>query len=96
VTGLDEEVAMPMTIFKNERNRLTFRFGRQTALPSTSVEQLQAEIERLQTQLEFNAAEHERETAILLRALKQAKSEMARRDMIDAFAGAPSPSEMKH
>jgi hypothetical protein len=89
---------MRMSIFKNERNRLAFRFGRRTALRSTSdvVDQLQAQIEKLQEQLKFNAAEHEREIAVLLRDLMQAKYELARRDMIDAFAAAPSPSEMKH
>jgi len=30
-------VAMPLTIFKNERNRLAFRFGRQTALRSMAL-----------------------------------------------------------
>jgi uncharacterized protein YqfA (UPF0365 family) len=86
----------PMTIFKNERNRLAFLFGRQTDLRSTSdvVEQLQAQIAQLQEQIRFNAAEHEREIAVLLRDLMQAKYELARRDMIDAFAGAPSPSAM--
>jgi len=87
---------MPMTIFKNERNRLAFRFGRQTAFPSTSVEQLQAQIERLQKQLEFNAAEHEREIAVLLRDLMRAKYELARRDLVDALAGEPSQSAMVH
>jgi hypothetical protein len=88
----------PMTIFKNERNRLAFLFGRQTALRSTSdtVDQLQAQIERLQEQLKFNAAEHEREIAVLLRDLMQAKFELAHRDLVDAFANAPSPSAMKH
>jgi hypothetical protein len=46
--------------------------------------------------LRFNAAEHEREIAVLIRDLMKAKYELARRDMIDAFAAAPSPSEMKH
>jgi len=87
---------MPMTIFKNERNRLAFRFGRQTAFPSTSVEQLQAQIERLQKQLEFNAAEHEREIAVLIRDLMQARYELAQRDLVDAFAAEPSPSATVH
>ena len=89
---------MPIFLKREHNNRLAFLFGRQTALRSTSdaVEQLQAQIGRLQEQLKFNAAEHEREIAVLLRDLMQAKFELARRDMIDAFAGAPSPSEMKH
>jgi hypothetical protein len=81
---------------KSMHDRLVFRFGRQTGIRSTSdvVDQLQAEIERLREQIKFNAAEHEREIAILLRELMQARYELARRDMIDASAGAPSPSAM--
>jgi ferritin len=88
---------MPI-ILKSVHDRLAFRFGRQSGIRPTSdtVEQLQAQIDRLQEQIKFNAAEHEREIAILLRDLMQARCELARRDMIDAFAGAPSPSEMKH
>jgi hypothetical protein len=79
-------------------DRLAFRFGRQTALRSTSetVEQLQAEIERLREQLKFNAAEYEKQIAVLIRDLMQAKYELAWRDMIDAFASASSPSAMVH
>jgi hypothetical protein len=67
----------------DDDNRLAFQFGRQTALRSTNevVDQLQAQIERLQEQLKFNAAEHEREIAVLLRDLTQAKYELARRDI---------------
>jgi len=88
---------MPI-ILKCVHDRLAFRFGRQSGIRPTSdtVEQLQAQIDRLQEQLRFNAAEHEREIAVLIRDLMKAKYELARRDMIDAFAAAPSPSEMKH
>ena len=84
---------MPM-ILKNERVRAAFRFGRQTALRSTNdaVEQLQAQIQQLQ----FNAAEYERQITILSRELAQARLELAQRDLVDAFASAPSPSSMKH
>jgi hypothetical protein len=44
-------------ILKNMHDRLAFRFGRQSGVHSTSdtVEQLQAQIDRLQEQLKFNA-----------------------------------------
>jgi hypothetical protein len=79
-------------------DRLAFRFGRRTGIRSTSdvVDQLQAEIERLREQIKFNAAEHEREIAVLIRDLMQAKYELARRDLVDTFASAPSPSAMVH
>jgi ferritin len=85
-------------ILKSMHDRLAFRFGRQSGLRSTSntVDQLQAQIERLKEQIKFNAAEHERQIAGLLRDLMQARYEPARRDMIDAFESAPSPSAMVH
>ena len=84
---------MPM-ILKNDNDRLAFRFGRQTALPSTSdvVDQLQAQIE----QLKFNAAEYVRQLTAISRQLAEARLELARRDLIDAFVNAASPSAMKH
>jgi hypothetical protein len=42
----------------------------------------------------FNMAEKERELALVLRELAEARLELARRDRIEAFARAPSPSEM--
>jgi hypothetical protein len=85
---------MPLTIFKNERNRLAFRFGRQTALRSANdvVDQLQKQIE----QLKFNAAEYERQLTAISRQLAEARLELARRDLVDAFASAHSPSAMVH
>jgi len=41
-------------------------------------------------------AEKERELALALRKLPEARLELARRDRIEAFARAPSPSEMMH
>jgi len=89
---------MPMTILKNERNRLAFRFGRATALRSTNdvIDQLQAQLEAERKQHKFNITELEKEIAILLRDLMQARYELARRDVVDAFANAPSPSGMVH
>jgi len=86
------------TILKNERsNRLAFLFGRQTALRSTSdiIDQLQAELEAERKQHKL-VTELEKQIATLLRDLMQARYELARRNMIDAFANAPSPSAMMH
>jgi len=85
-------------ILKTMHDRLAFRFGRQTALRSTcdTVEQLQAQIESLKEQLKFNAAEYERQIAVLMRDVMEARYELARRDLVDAFASAASPSPMKH
>jgi hypothetical protein len=88
---------MPM-ILRTMHDRLEFRFGHQTGLRSTcdTVEQLQMQIEQLKAQLKFNSAEYEKQIAVLIRDVMEARYELARRDMIDAFAGAPSPSAMKH
>jgi len=85
-------------ILRNVRARLAFGFGRQTALRSTcdTVEQLQAQIEQLKAQLKFNAAEYEKQITVLLRDLMQARLELARRDLVDAFAAEPSPSATVH
>jgi hypothetical protein len=98
LTSQPVEVTMAMTILKNERTRLAFRFGRASALRSTSdvVEQLQAQLEAERKQHAFNIAELERQIATLLKHLMQARLELARRDMIDALAGASSPSATMH
>jgi predicted phage tail protein len=85
-------------ILKTVHDRLAFRFGRQTGLRSTSdtVDQLQAQIESLKEQIKFNAAEYERHIAALMRDLMAAHYELARRDLVDAFADASSPSTMVH
>ena len=85
-------------ILKTMHDRLAFRFGRQSSLRSTSdmVDQLQTENERLREQMRFNAAEYERQIAVLLRDLMKAEYELAQRKMVDAFANAPSPSAMVH
>ena len=44
----------------------------------------------------FDMAEKERELAILLRELAEARLELARRDTAKAFARAPSPSPSLH
>jgi predicted phage tail protein len=88
---------MPM-ILNGRLNRLAFRFGRVSALRQTgeTVDQLQAQIERLKEQMRFNAAEYEKQIAVLIRDLMAAHYELARRDLVDAYASAPSPSAMVH
>jgi hypothetical protein len=99
------EVIMPMSFLRNDRNRLAFCFGRQTASRSTNecVTQLQDQIATLQNQLATERAQHkfvmarmEEEAALLARRLAAAKRQLARRDMYDALAAAPSPSAMTH
>jgi ribosomal protein L9 len=87
-----------MSLTPNAQRRRAFLFGRQAALRSTSdvIDQLQAELEAERKQHAFNVAELEKQIATLLRDLMQARYEIARRNMIDAFANAPSPSAMKH
>jgi TolA-binding protein len=81
---------MPMTL-KNERNRLlAFRFGRATALQSTSdlVDQLQGQIEQLQARLkqpEFNFRASQEENA-------QIRQKMAERTVVGAAAAAARAS----
>jgi hypothetical protein len=55
-------------------------------------EQLRSE----RAQHRFNLAEKDRELAVALRELAEARYELARRDRIEAFARAPSPSAMLH
>ena len=89
---------MPMTILKNGRTRLAFQFGRASALRSTSdvVDQLQAQLDAERKQHAFDVAESEKQIAILLRDLMQAKYELAQRNMVEAFANALSPSARVH
>ena len=77
------------TILNGRLNRLAFRIGRQSALRSTSdtVEQLQAQNEQVREQMRFNAAEYDKQIAVLMRDLAMAKYKLAQRDMI---ADAPS------
>jgi hypothetical protein len=88
---------MPM-ILKNERNRLAFRFGRATALRSTSdvVEQLQAQLEAERAQHAAHVAELNRVLAVLSKQLLEARVELAKQRVADAFASTPSPSAMVH
>jgi hypothetical protein len=56
-------------------------------------------LERLRNeraQHRFNPAEKERELAIVLRELAEARLELARRDTAEGFANAPSPSTSLH
>jgi hypothetical protein len=83
-----------MSITPNARRRLTFQFGRQSALRATSdaVDQLQACLEAERAR----GDELERGLALLQRELLGARLEIARRNIVDAFAAAPSPSAMVH
>jgi septal ring factor EnvC (AmiA/AmiB activator) len=85
---------MPIFLKREHNNRLAFLFGRQTTLRPTSdtVDQLQKQIE----QLKFNATQYEGQIAMLSRQLAEARLELARRDLVDAFANAHSPSAMVH
>ena len=89
---------MAMTILKNGRTRLAFQFGRASALRSASdvIDQLQAQLDAERKQHAFDVAESEKQIAILIRDLMQAKYELAQRNLVDAFANAPSPSAMMH
>jgi len=93
------------TILKHERgNRLAFQFGRQrrraflvgrqNGLRSTSdmVDQLQAALAAERAQV----AELERGLAVLSKELLEARLELAKRRVADAFIAAPSPSTMMH
>jgi hypothetical protein len=87
-----------MSLTPNARRRQAFFFGRQRALRATSdvVSQLQEQLEAERAQHAFDVAEMDKQIAGLLRDLMQARYELARRNMVDAFANAPSPSAMKH
>ena len=83
-----------MSLTPNARRRRAFLLGRQNGLRSTSdvVDQLQAELEAERAQV----AELERGLAVLQRELLEARLEIAKRNIVDAFAAAPSPSAMMH
>ena len=86
------------TILKIGRARLAFQFGRVSALRSANdvIDQLQAQLDAERKQHAFGVAESEKQIAILIRDLMQAKYELAQRNLVDAFANAPSPSAMMH
>jgi hypothetical protein len=87
-----------MSLTPNARRRQAFLWGRQAALRSTNdvVDQLQAELHAEREQHAFDVAELEKQIAMLLRDFMQARYELARRNMVEAFANAPSPSAMTH
>ena len=87
-----------MSLTPNARRRQAFLWGRQAALRSTNdvVDQLQAQLHAEREQHAFDVAELEKQVAMLLRDLMQARYELARQNMIAAFANSPSPSAMKH
>ena len=55
------------------------------------VDQLQEQLRRERAQHRYNLAEKERELALVLRELAEARLELARRDRIEAFARAAEP-----
>jgi hypothetical protein len=81
------------TIFKNERIRLAFWAGRANA---PTVDHLREQLEAERAQRKFDCAKCERQIAILVRDLARAKYELAKRDLLDALAATPSPSEKIH
>jgi hypothetical protein len=87
-----------MSLTPNARRRQAFLFGRQVALRGTSdaLDQLEAQLHAEREQHAFDVAEMQKSIDMLLRDLAQARYELARRNMIDAFANAPSPSAMTH
>jgi len=92
------EFTMAMTILKNERMRLAFRFGRASALRSANYvsDQLQAQLEAERKQHAFDVAESEKQIAILIRDLMQAKYELAQRNVVETFSKMESPSTRLH
>jgi hypothetical protein len=87
-----------MSLTPSARRRQAFLFGRQVALRSTSdaIDQLQAELEAERERHKLDVAELEKQIAVLARDLAQARCELARRNVVEAFANAPSPSAMRH
>jgi hypothetical protein len=96
--GRNVNLEVTMALTPNARRRAAFLFGRQTALRATSdvVDQLQAELAAERKQHAFDVAEMQKSIDMLLRDLAQARYELARKNMVDAFANAPSPSTMMH
>ena len=83
-----------MALTPNAQRRRGFLIGRQNGLRSSNdmVDQLQAQLEAERAQV----AELERGLAVLQRELFEARLEIARRNIVDAFVAASSPSEMVH
>jgi hypothetical protein len=87
---------MPITL--NSQRRRAFLFGRQTALRSANdvIDQLQAQLDAERKQHAFDVAESEKQIAILLRDLMQAKYEIAQRNVVETFSKMESPSTRLH
>jgi len=87
-----------MSLTPNARRRQAFLFGRQAALRSTNdvVSQLQEQLEAERKQHAFDVGELEKQVALLLRDLMQARFELARRNLADKFVNTPSPSPSVH
>jgi len=87
-----------MSLTPNARRRQAFLWGRQTALRSTNdaIDQLQAELHAEREQHAFDVAELEKQIAMLLKDLMQARYELARRNLSDKLIATPSPSLSVH
>jgi hypothetical protein len=90
------EVTMSLT--PNARRRQAFLFGRQVALRSSSdaIDQLEAQLHAEREQHAFVVGELEKQVAMLLRDLMQAKYELAQRNVVETFAKMESPSARLH
>jgi hypothetical protein len=60
------------------------------------VEQLSEQLKKERAQHKFDLTEKDRELALVLRELAEARYELARRDTAAAFINAPSPSPSLH
>jgi hypothetical protein len=87
-----------MSVTPNAQRRRAFFFGRQAALRSTNdvVSQLQEQLEAERKQHAFDVGELEKQVALLLRDLMQAKYEIAQRNLVETFSKMESPSTRLH
>jgi hypothetical protein len=76
--------------------RLFYSVARALRGTSDALDQLEAQLHAEREQHAFVVGELEKKIAMLLRDLMQARYELAQRNMVDAFANAPSPSTMMH
>ena len=87
-----------MSLTLNSQRRRGFLFGRASALRSANdvIDQLQAQLDAEKKQHAFDVAASERQIALLLRDLMQAKYEIAQRNLIETFSKMESPSARLH
>jgi excinuclease UvrABC nuclease subunit len=63
---------------------------------SELVDQLQQQLKAERAQRKFDAARCEEQIVMLLKALRETRLELARRDTRDAFASVPNLSAIRH